>query len=227
MKIFIHVDESGVFDVAHNDYYIYGGVIVFSREKAEVCARKYSAAENAIRHKHPKGMELKACQISNSDKNKLFRSLNQYCKFGVVINQNDLMARIFKSKKDKQRYLDYALKIGLKRAFEQLIEKHPRIKSEAEMIIVNADEHTTATNGRYELREGLLSEFKNGTYNMKYDKFYAPVFDRLKDVHVNYCDSEKKTLVRCADIVANKIYHSATRGKRMDEIPNLILTYLP
>ena len=42
-------------------------------------------------------------------------------KFGIIINQKKVLDRIFLSKKDKQRYLDYAYKIGLKRALKQLM----------------------------------------------------------------------------------------------------------
>lgn len=47
-------------------------------------------------------------------------------------------------------------------------------------VFVYNDEHTTATNGRYELREGLEQEFKLGTYNMRYDKFFRRCSRRCK-----------------------------------------------
>ena len=55
-------------------------------------------------------------------KGKLFRSLNGCYKFGVIIREKQVLERIYKSKKDKQRYLDYAYKIAVKRAFENLIK---------------------------------------------------------------------------------------------------------
>ena len=68
--------------------------------------------------------------------------------------------------------MDYAYKIGLKRCFEKLIADGSINVHEVENIYIYADEHTTATNGRYELKEGLEQEFKNGTYNYGYDKFF-------------------------------------------------------
>lgn len=38
----------------------------------------------------------------------LFILMNQVVRFGIVINQKNVLERIFMSKKDKQRYLDYA-----------------------------------------------------------------------------------------------------------------------
>lgn len=95
-------------------------------------------------------------------------------KFGVIINQKNVLDRIFLNKKDKQRYLDYAYKIGLKKALQQLITADV-IDKNIDNIFVYNDEHSTATNGRYELREGLEQEFKLGTYNMQYNKFFSSI----------------------------------------------------
>ncbi len=102
-----------------------------------------------------KSQELKACVISNKDKGKIFRSLNKQIRFGVVVHQRQLMDRIFDTKKDKQRYLDYAFKIGIKKCLNTLIDEDKLSPINIDTMYVFMDEHTTATNGRYELREGL------------------------------------------------------------------------
>ena len=71
------------------------------------------------------------------------------------------------------------------------------------------DEHTTATSGKYELREALEQEFKNGTFNYNWAKFYPPIFPQLEGVELKFCNSSKATLVRAADVIANKIYYLA------------------
>ena len=133
-------------------------------------------------------------------------------KFGVIINQKNVLDRIFLNKKDKQRYLDYAYKIGLKKALQQLITADV-IDKNIDNIFVYNDEHSTATNGRYELREGLEQEFKLGTYNMQYNKFFPPLFETMKGIQLEFCDSRKVTLIRAADIVANRIYYMALNRK--------------
>lgn len=40
--------------------------------------------------------------------------MNGAIRFGVIVNQKKVLDRIFQSKKDKQRYLDYVYKIELK-----------------------------------------------------------------------------------------------------------------
>ena len=228
MDIFVYSDESGVFDKVHNSIYVYGGLICLGKQSKDEWIRRYTAAERAIRssNKYPADAELKASFLSNKDKGKLVRSLNGCYKFGVVISQKQLLDRIFDSKKDKQRYLDYAYKIGLKRALADLLDRNIIHANNVSNLHVYADEHTTATNGRYELREALEQEFKNGTYNCSYDKFFEPLFVDMQGVHLNFCNSAATTLVRAADHIANRIYHEALNKKEKGH-QNLHITHLP
>lgn len=226
MDIFVYSDESGVFDKVHNNVYVYGGLILLGKDAKNEWSRRYIAAERAIQKNYENGVELKASFVSNKDKGKLFRSLNHCYKFGVVIQQQRVLDRIFKGKKDKQRYLDYAYKIGLKRALQELISHGTIADSEVRNIYIYADEHTTATNGRYELREALEQEFKRGTYKHNYEAFYEPLFKGMDGIDLSFCNSAKTTLIRAADIVANKIYHEA-RSSIPCSRENLHITILP
>jgi hypothetical protein len=140
-----------------------------------------------------------------------------------------VLSQIFKSKKDKQRYLDYVYKIAVKRAFEFLIKKGEITPEDVEHLYFYVDEHTTATNGRYELKESLEQEFKNGTYNYNYGIFFEPIFKNIKSVDLEYCNSKNKLLVRAADIVANRVFYLAKNNKTLElvKIKNLNITRFP
>lgn len=225
MNIFVYSDESGVFDKKHNKYFIYGGLIILSKEEKENALRLYKNAEKVLRetkYKNCKNLELKACKITNKEKSQLFRSLNRFIKFSIIIDQEKVLDRIFKSKKDKQRYLDYAYKVGLKKIFKTLIKSKKIVEKEVENIYFFVDEHTTATNGRYELQEALENEFKNGTYNYEYNKYFEPIFTNIKSLEVKFCNSINTVLVRAADIVANKVYYY-TCSESLEKIDNKIL----
>lgn len=229
MDMYIYSDESGVFDYLHNDYFVFAGVIFFSKQDKDDMERKYIHAENCIRHSNVivNKEELKACNLSNKNKGKLYRSLNNCLKFAVIIDQKKILKNIFDHKKSKQRYLDYAYKIGLKKCFKHLIENNIIIPSNIKNINVYVDEHTTATNGCYELREGLLNEFKYGTFNYEYNAYFPPIFFNLNNLKVTFCDSQSKTLVRAADIIANRIYYLKTSKTPINTNSNLYVTYLP
>ncbi len=97
-------------------------------------------------------------------------------------------------------------------------------------IYFYVDEHTTATNGRYELREALEQELKNGTYNLDYNIYYQPLFPKVKSVDLQFCNSAAVTLVRAADIIANKVYYiSLNSNDFSSEINNrhMYITRLP
>lgn len=230
MNIFVYSDESGVFDQRHNDLFVFGGVMFLSSDDHEKWKRKYLSAERLIRKidQISTDSEVKATFVSNKSKGKLYRLLNHTEKFGVVVHQKNVLPNIFNDKKTKQRFLDYVYKIGVKRKFEFLIEKGLVNPDEVKNIYFFVDEHSTATNGTYELQEGLEQEFKRGTYNWKYDRYYPPIFPKVESVQVSYCNSKKKTLIRSADIIANRLYFCSVKNK-LDTVNTneITITHLP
>lgn len=230
MNIFVYSDESGVFDKVHNDIFVFGGIVFLSKDDRDIMSRKYSAAERIIRSssKIPTSKELKAATITNSQKGKLYRSLNGCYKFAAIVEQKRVHDHIFVDKKTKQRYLDYVYKIAVKRLLEKLIQNSVFNPSAVENMYFFVDEHTTATNGCYELREGLEQEFRSGTFNWSYNTFYQPLFPQVKCVELKFCNSQSNTLVRAADIVANKVYYRAVTNDSFQNGENkLYVTYSP
>ena len=230
MNIFIYSDESGVLDKYHNDFFVFGGLMFLSKDDRDIWSRKYIAAERAVRdsEKMSIDVEVKATTISNKSKSKLYRSLNQAEKFGVVVKQKELLDSLFENKKGKQRYLDWVYKMSVKTKFLELLRKEQIVAGDITGIYFFVDEHTTATNGIYELQESLEQEFKYGTYNYDWMTFHPPIFPNLQTVKVEYCNSSTKTLVGAADIVANHIYHEATENSGVVQNSNkLVLYYHP
>jgi hypothetical protein len=232
VNLFVYSDESGVLDKTHNEKFVFGGLIFLDKESKDECIRKYREAEKAIYTSGAvdRDKEVKASAVSNKNKNKLYRALNEYYKFGVVVSQKNMLDSIFDNKKTKQRYLDYAYKIGVKYALAKMIENGLFLASDVENIYFFVDEHTTATNGRYELREALEQELKFGTYNYHWNIFYEPLFPKMRCVNLKFCNSASKVLVRAADIVANKIYYISLNNNDYSyeiEHRHMNIKYLP
>lgn len=230
MNIFVYSDESGVFDKKHNDIFIFAGLIFLSKDEKENFNRKYKNAEDRIRNnnKYANNEELKGNKLKNKEKYSLYRAMNNCYKFVCVIEQQKVLDRIFNSKKDKQRYLDYAYKIAVKNAFNEMIYNRIINQEDIKRIYFFCDEHTTATNGRYELQESLEAEFKKGTYNRDYSIFHPPLFSNLQTVEVKFCNSMKQRLIRAADIIANKMYSQATKNrKNLIKKDKLYIKHLP
>lgn len=230
MDLFVYSDESGVFDYIHNDYYVYGGLLFIGKQDKDNNNRKYLHAEKCVEstNQYKFGTELKASIVSNKHKGKLYRSLNNCLKFGAIVKQSDIHREIFSSKKSKQRYLDYVYKISIKRLLERLLEQKKIDVNYFENINFFVDEHTTATNGRYELREALLQELKYGTFNSNYNYFFEPILPGIQDIRLKFCNSATVPLIRAADIVANNIFHNISDGS-IDKMQseNIVITYFP
>lgn len=227
MNIFIYSDESGVFDKFHNTYFVFGGLMFLSKQDRDIWSRKYISVERMIRQIENKSsdFEVKASAITNKSKLKLYRSLNQVEKFGIIIEQKTLFNSIFADKKTKQRYLDWAYKMAVKTKFLELMKNQQINPNEVKGIYLFIDEHTTATNGIYELQESLEQEFKNGMYSGNWLTFYEPIFPNLETVKVKYCDSKTKILIRAADIISNHIYHQAITNNGVVERTNKLSLY--
>lgn len=228
MKLFIYSDESGVFDYKHSDFFVFGGIICFGQEQKELLSRKYSHVEKIIRNGKSSNKEIKASNVTNAQKGKLYRSLNDAYKFTVVIKLKNLDSNIFENKKHKQRYMDFAYKMVLKKCLQCLIKNSIIQPTDIDTICVCVDEHSTATDGLYELRENLLREFKIGTFNPSYQHYFDPIFPQLKSLNVNFCNSANQLLIRAADIVANHSYHKVIDGLGyIKELKNTFVLYMP
>ncbi|MBR0076736.1 MAG: DUF3800 domain-containing protein [Synergistaceae bacterium] len=231
MNIYVYSDESGVFDHIHNKYFVFAGVIILGDKEHDDWRRKYVGIENHVRTATGIKGEIKSTTLSNKYKGKIFRALNNCNKFAGIIEQWRVNTNIWVSKKDKQRYLDYAYKISVKKAFEKLVNQNLIIPEKVKKISFHVDEHTTATNGRYKLQESLEQEFKSGTYNYNYSKYFKPLFPALSSLTLDYCNSSasKNRLIRASDIIANKIYYYAVNEnkKELQKIPCLHFIYQP
>ena len=100
MDLYIYTDESGVFDSAHNDIFVFGGIAFLSFEGKENFSRKYLHAEQTIRNsgRYKKIGELKATSITPKDRAKLYRSTNQCYRFAVIIKEKELK-KLFRIRK--------------------------------------------------------------------------------------------------------------------------------
>lgn len=227
----IFSDESGVFDNLHERYFVFGGFILdASKGEVSKLASLYKNIESIFRQKeeYKNVSELKANNLSNHDRRFAFSKMKSFFKFGVVIDLSEVLPRIFTDKKSKQRYQDFAYKIGVRRAFEHLISIGILSPEDDITLHFFVDEHHTATNGRYELEEALLQEFKEGTYNFNFMKYYKPLFPNMRNLHLKMEDSTQSLLIRAADIVANRLYYEKERGSiRNLRGHNVYITRLP
>lgn len=213
MKLYVFADESGVFDRAHANLFVYGGVIILGKPNYDYIVNKHQSLERRLRREDTslKNVpEIKAAYLNLKQRKRLFNLRAPQCvRFGVVIDQQRVYEQIYQTKQDKQRFLDYALKRGIKHAIESANMSGLIRKEEINCISIVVDEHSTATSGKYTFEETVDEEFRRGTYSPNYDKFFPPLFSLdFPPIPVAYCDSKKVVGVRIADITANWVYRA-------------------
>ena len=227
----IYSDESGVFDKIHDDIFVFGGIILNATvDEVSKAASLYKNIENTLRKKSEYNNinELKAVNLSFHDRRWVFSKLTPLYKFGTVIELQRVKDEMFINKKIKQRYQDFAYKLGVKNAFESMLKSNLVNKYDELRFEFFVDAHHTATDGRYELHEALLQEFKDGTVNYNTMHYFPPLFPNTVSLNLHLADSKTNLLVRTADIVANRIYYETKHARHIKiHSSNPIIKVLP
>jgi hypothetical protein len=213
-NIFIYIDDSGVFDLKNNKYFVYAGYIFFSTEEKQQAERIYSAAEKTIRKSldYDQSIELKSFGLSSKHKSSLFRSMNKFSRFSNIVEIKRVKKEIQSHKKHKQRFLDYTIKRTIKAAILEGANKNLFDISKKVAVRIYFDEHTTATSGLYEFKESIESELINGTFNWNFQTYYQPILIKGSCIDFKMMDSSKSTLIRASDIVANLTFYKCNFG---------------
>lgn len=212
VKLYVYADESGAFDKVHNDWFVYGGLVLVGSDAKEDATRRFMAIEKGIRETnqdHADDVELKASHMSLKERKRSFTSIKKSgChQFAVIVDQRSLHDGVFDSKQRKQRFLDYALKRGIKDGIIKALRSEKVGVSEVDAVSVVVDEHSTSTCGKYNLVESINEELRYGMFNPSWSKFFPPLFGpRIPRIPVSYVDSSKVALVRAADVTANWVY---------------------
>lgn len=208
-NVFFYIDDSGVFGDNKTQYFIYAGYVFFSTEERKHASRKYSAVEKSIKNriKTPKTKELKSYGLNPKIKSELYRSLNEFRRFSCIIDSVKVRKEIFEHKKHKQRFLDYSIKRTIKSTLLNAQKDNLIDLSKPVAVHIYFDEHTTATSGKYELKEAIYAELLDGSFNYNYERFFKPILVRGSTVNLTLCNSATTLLVRASDIVANKTFY--------------------
>lgn len=207
-ELFIYSDESGVFDYKHCSRYVFAGLIYKDRQLMELDSRRFLSLERKLRNKtkYKTLPELKAFKLEDHDRKMLYMVFKDAIKFAVVINIIKLDSKeIFRTPKTKRMYLDFAFAFGIKSAMEKLVARGSIFGEEETVLHFLSDEHPTATGNQETLVSRLTRVLKEDS-----SRFLHPLLPNLKEIKIKLCNSETTTLVRGADIVANRLYSNPT-----------------
>ena len=206
-EIYTFIDDSGVLHKnADNKHFIYAGYIFLDKPSKESAKRKYKKLNREISRKIRRSDELKACNLSTSNKRALFNVMRKELSFHVCVEIDRVYSSILQDKKSIVRFKDYALKRLLKQVFVELINSEDINPHEDMRIFINIDQQLTSTDGYYGLRDSIIEEFRYGIINHNYGCLYQPIVFANLDVELKYCDSKHDYLIQASDILANRMF---------------------
>ncbi|QBF34524.1 hypothetical protein EG856_01105 [Mycoplasmopsis phocirhinis] len=209
MNLQIFTDESGVFDLKNNKYYILAGIIIFNKADRINAELKYRDVEINIKTnlKINNEIELKAYSTPPKYKRRLLNTMNKYYKFGIVIDLEKIYDRIMGSKIHKQSFQDYAYSRGVKEFLLFLERKNLISLQKINSIIFFLDQRPTSTSGWYDLCQSIKKELKFGKYDENFLNFRPGIIPNVKNIELKYLNSKTSYLIRASDFLANNLFY--------------------
>lgn len=227
--IYINLDDSGKL-TRKEKISVYGGLVFLSKDERDKFIVQYRNIINSIKCKYcylnkkncfRKCPEIKNTNIKNQDKRRIMNYIKQYFVISLIIQNDKVYDYVINNKASKGRYIDFTLRVLIKRTIDELI-KIEKIDADRPLkIILNIDEQSTKSNGYYNLRDGIYEELVHGIYNYNYDKSFKPILNNKLEIFVTYQDSGKSYAVQGADLIAGTIRRTALdcleKNKSIDE----------
>lgn len=200
----IYLDDSG--NLAENEFVCcFAGVVFLSNEDRMNFINRYRGAVNKIKASYDQDIEIKSSTVKLVHRRQLLNLIYKQLTFGVVINNQQLNKVNFKSKFSVGKYEHFAQKLAIKSLIKELISTGRIDPNHDIEVTINSDQHTTATDGIYDLRNSVFNELKHGTKNYDMGLFFHPIVFGNLNVTVNYFNSRDNYGVQASDILAGEI----------------------
>ena len=223
-SLYLFIDDSGQLSKRDN-IMTFGGLIFFDLLKINTFLNDYKSIINSLKSKYPKYQELKHSNLKHKDTKKLINLINNYLTFAVIIDNNKIYKSILKNPKSKGRYLDYAIKMTIKKIIKDLIYNNIINPYYNLTIKIYIDESNFKSNGYYNLKDSIYEELKYGMRNIKNNTNFSNLIYGNLNVLLYYVDSSSNYLIQASDIVAGFVRKSYIQKSNLDNINYLI--YLP
>lgn len=232
--IYINLDDSGKL-TRKEKISVYGGLVFLSKEERDKFIVQYRGIINEIKCKYclldkdkcfKKCPEIKNTNIMATDKRRIMNYINKYFVISLIIQNDKVYDYVISNKASKGRYIDFTLRVLIKRTIEELIKIGKIDANESVKIILNIDEQTTKSNGYYNLHDGIVEELVHGIYNYNYDKTFKPILNNGLELVITYQDSGKSYAVQAADLISGTIRRTAINCLENNKSMNKELSFV-
>lgn len=199
-KIYFYLDDSGALSYKE-DILVYGGILFINDDELKSFYLEYHESLKIIKYQK----EIKSYNISYQERRYLLKKLNKYYKFGLIIYNKTIYAKIMKKRLSKGRIINYAIKRLIKEIIIDLIAKKIINKDDNLELIIGIDKEPKKENGFYNLKESIKEELLYGITNIKNNIYFKPILKGKLKVIITYYDSQKNLAIQAADIISGSI----------------------
>lgn len=188
--IYINLDDSGKL-TSKEKVAVYAGIVFLSKSEKDKFIAQYQNILNSIKCKYCRKKsetcnkrcpEIKSSNISKNDRRRILNHIKRYMTVACIIKNSSIYDYIMKDKASKGRYLDFALRIFVKKIILNLIKSKIVSPKTPVKLILNIDEQATKNNGYYNLKDGIKEELLHGIYNYNYNVIHKPILNELEVV---------------------------------------------
>lgn len=224
--VYISLDDSGKLN-RNEKYLVYAGLFFTDKKELEKFKSKYKKIRDQIAKKniYANVEELKGYTLENKDRLRILRFVHRYNTAGLIVNNSQIEKQdILYSKDAKGRYRDYIIKLLIKDIIIDLIKRKIIDPYKMVTLIINIDQESAKTNGRYKLDEGIYEELAKGIVNFNYGFKTVPIlFGGLK-VKIYTQNSKDSIIIQASDIIANNLWRNVMAAQNIKNI-NIIKYY--
>ncbi len=225
--IYISLDDSGKLN-NNEKYLVYAGLFFTNKKELEKFKAIYKVIRNQIAKKkiYKNIDELKGYTLENKDRLRLLRFIYKYSSAGLIVDNSQITKQdILFSKDARGRYRDYVIKLLIKDIVIELINNKKINPYKPVVLIINMDQESAKTNGRYRLDEGIYEELVKGIINFNYSFKTTPILFSSLVVKIYTQNSKDSIIIQASDIIANNIWRTIMSNNKITGID--IIKYFP
>ena len=218
--IYISLDDSGKLNTKEM-FLVYGGLYFTNKKDLDHFKSVYKSIRDEIAKKsiYKNVDELKGYTLRNKDRLRLLRFIYKYNTTALIVDNSKIEKQdILFSKDSKGRYRDFAIKMLIKKIILKLIKDKKIDPYKSVIIIINMDQETAKTNGKYELDEGIYEELIKGIINYNYSFKTKPILYGKLDIKIYTQNSKDSIIIQASDLVANNVWRNSINNKAITGI---------
>ena len=218
--VYISLDDSGKLNYKEK-YLVYAGLFFTNRDELNHFKSLYKKIRDDIAKKdiYKNVEELKGYTLKSKDRLRLLRFVYRFNTTGLIVDNSKIEKQdILSSKDSKGRYRDYVIKLLIKSIIIDLINKKQIDPNKQTVLIINMDQETAKTNGRYKLDEGIYEELVKGINNYNYGFKTTPILFNKLTVKIYTQNSKDSIIIQASDIIANNIWRNMINNREITGI---------